>query len=129
MGCLKGGDLMPLPPLSCSLFVANRLYIVYRQVLGPVDPSFRALSGRLKFSNRSSKILSPWYPQVRGRKVRADEDMSAKLAEAKESQIGLLEKVPLCLTRVGVYPQPPWRKPRGKSQVNLPQMLPPEGII
>ena len=38
---------------SCSLFVAFRIYIVYRQsLLGPVDPSFRALSGRLKFTVR-----------------------------------------------------------------------------
>ena len=34
-----------------------RFYIVYRQShLGPVDPSFRALSGRLKFTVRRHKI-------------------------------------------------------------------------
>jgi len=33
------------------------VYIVYRQVfLGPVDPSFRALSGRLKFTVRRHKF-------------------------------------------------------------------------
>ena len=41
-----------MPP-SGSLFVAYRFYIVYRQSpLGPVDPSFRALSGRPKFTVR-----------------------------------------------------------------------------
>ena len=33
---------------SCTLFVAHRLYIVYRQVFQV--PSFRALSGRLKLT-------------------------------------------------------------------------------
>jgi len=41
-----------------SLFVAYRLYIVYRQSpLGPVDPSFRALSGRLKCTVRRHKLI------------------------------------------------------------------------
>ena len=29
----------------------------------------------------------------------------------------------------GCAPPPPWRQPRGTSQVNLPPMLPPEGSI
>ena len=37
--------------------VAYRFYIVYRQSpLGPVDPSCRALSGRLKFTVRRHKF-------------------------------------------------------------------------
>ena len=45
-----------MPPF-CSLFVAYRFYMVYRQVfLGPVDPSFRALSGRLKRTIRRHKF-------------------------------------------------------------------------
>ena len=41
----------------CSLFVDDRFYIVYRQSpLGPVDPSFRALSGRLNFTVRQHKF-------------------------------------------------------------------------
>ena len=44
-------------PLSYSLFVGYRFYIVYRQSpLGPADPSFRALSGRLKFTFRRHKF-------------------------------------------------------------------------
>ena len=40
----------------CSLLVADRLYIVYRRSpLGPVDPSIRALSGRLKFTVQRHK--------------------------------------------------------------------------
>ena len=44
--------------------LADRLYIVYRRSpLGPVDPSFRALSGRLTFTVRRNKFnqdsLSP----------------------------------------------------------------------
>ena len=34
--------------------------------------------------------------------------------------------------RTGTPPptrEPPWRQPRGKSQVNIPQMLPPGGIV
>ena len=43
--------------LEGSLFVADRLYIVYlRSPLVPVDPSFRALSGRLKFTVRCHKF-------------------------------------------------------------------------
>ena len=47
-------------PVDVYLFltrVAYRFYIVYRQsLLGPVDPSFRALSGRLKFTVRRHKF-------------------------------------------------------------------------
>jgi hypothetical protein len=38
---------------SCSLFVADRLYIVHRRIsLGSVHLSFRALCGRLKLTVR-----------------------------------------------------------------------------
>jgi hypothetical protein len=43
----------PLTPPAVALFVALRSYIVYRQgPLGPVDPSFQALSGRIQFTFR-----------------------------------------------------------------------------
>jgi hypothetical protein len=46
-----------LVPPACSLFVADRLYIVYRRSpLGSVHPSVRALSGRLKFTVRRHKF-------------------------------------------------------------------------
>ena len=47
--------VLPVPCVSAlySLFVAHRFYIVYRQSpAGPVDLSFRALSGRLNFTVR-----------------------------------------------------------------------------
>jgi len=48
---------MSKPWGDTSLFVSYRFYIVYRQSpLGPVDPSFRALSGRLKFMVRRHKF-------------------------------------------------------------------------
>ena len=42
---------------AMSSFVANRFFIVHRQSpLGPVDPSFQALSGRLEFPVRLHKF-------------------------------------------------------------------------
>ena len=72
-GCIpRGTDLLALdgdvvhppedvahddPPACQTLFVADKLYIENRPSLfGPVDPSFRALSGRLKFTVRSHKF-------------------------------------------------------------------------
>ena len=46
-------------PLQTSAYPhsASRFYTVYRQVcVGPVDPSFGALSGRLKFTGRRHKF-------------------------------------------------------------------------
>ena len=41
----------------CRLFVTHRFYIVYLQgYCGPVDPSFRAVSGHLKFTVRRHKF-------------------------------------------------------------------------
>ena len=56
-------------PPSCSLFVAYRFHIMYRQSpSGPVDPSFRALSRRLKFTVRRHKLykdsLSLFYEDL-----------------------------------------------------------------
>ena len=39
------------------VYLSHEFYTVYRQSpLGPVDPSFRALSGRLKFTIRRHKF-------------------------------------------------------------------------
>ena len=48
---------MPCSSKVGLVFVAYRMYIVYRQsLLGPVVPSIRALSGRLKFAVRRHKF-------------------------------------------------------------------------
>jgi hypothetical protein len=48
-----GGNQLSTP------FIAYKFNIVYRQgPLGPADPSFRALSGRLKFTVRRHKLDS-----------------------------------------------------------------------
>ena len=52
-----------VPDKSCSLLFAYRFFIIHRQSpLGPVDSSFRALSGRLKLTvrrHKSNKDSSP----------------------------------------------------------------------
>ena len=50
-------------PPSCSIFVADKLCIVYRRSrLGPVDPACRALSGRLKLTVRRHKFNQDSLP-------------------------------------------------------------------
>ena len=49
--------------MTSFLFWGVGFYIVYRQsLLGPVDPSFRALSGRLKFTVRRHKSNQYYLP-------------------------------------------------------------------
>ena len=72
-----------------GLFVACRLYIVYRQSpLGPVDPSFRALSGRLKFTVRHHKFNNDSLSVQELRRLEKDDpDFHKFLKSGDEGQV------------------------------------------
>ena len=91
----RAGSLFGMPALC-----APAIHRVSSSLLGPVDPSFRALSGCFKLTVRRHK--SKKKSLLRGGAPRM-----------------------VALNHTG----PPWRQPRGKSQVNPPQMLPLRGSI
>ena len=56
-------------------------------------------------------------------------DMESMVKESKDARLKFLEDQSMAALKVAVSHTPPWSQPRGKSEVNLPQMLSPGGSI
>ena len=90
MRCVLTPRRFDYPCYLRSLFVALRFFIVHLQSpLGPVDPSFRALYGRLKFTvrrhkfNKDSLIPAQKVVNLYQTSSRSTQDKSGNATEAE----------------------------------------------
>ena len=82
-------------------------------------PTFDLFVWRMR--TRKSPISGDfWYKGVGGEENNRNENAGCSTSSTFSSELQF---------RRCFFPSPPWRQLRGKSLVNLPQMLPPGGSI